>query len=709
MIQLHKLPSGIAILTFDNAHGSANVLNTPTLLAFEKELDRAHADQQVRGIIVASAKKDFILGGDLEEIYALENAEQVRKLLDELHRIFRKLEAGGKPAVAALNGTTLGGGYELALACQQRIMVNHPKALIGLPEVTLGLLPGGGGTQRLPRLIGLQAALLPLLEGKKYRPEEALKLGMVDELVQDAAELISKAEAWLLANLHAEQPWDRKGFTIKGGNMHSTDAMNLITPTAGIIRQKTFGNYPAPMAILDALYEGIQLDFDRSLQLEARHFTRLALSKEAKHMMKTLWFSMNNAKAGVTRPKSIAPTQVKKIGILGAGMMGAGIAYVSANVGIEVVLKDISVENAEKGKDYSRKLLTKKLERGFISQEKVDTMLDRISASEEEVDLKGCDLVVEAVFEDRGLKAKVTQAAEAQLSEEAVFASNTSTLPISGLAEASVRPPNFIGLHFFSPVDKMQLVEVIMGKETSDFALAVAMDYVRQIGRIPIVVNDGFGFYTSRIFKTYVVEGCALLYEGVKPALIDNAGKMAGMPVGPLAVADEVSLELLYKISKQAEKDGYPVDEARKQVVYKMVGELGRLGRKNGKGFYEYPAEGGAESPYPDLQGKKYLWPGLSEHFPPAKTQPQVEEVKKRLLHIQALESWRALEEGILRSPEDGDVGSILGWGFPPYTGGTLSYIDFTGIDTFVKECDDFADRFGERFRPTDGLRKKVK
>jgi 3-hydroxyacyl-CoA dehydrogenase/enoyl-CoA hydratase/3-hydroxybutyryl-CoA epimerase len=437
------------------------------------------------------------------------------------------------------------------------------------------------------------------------------------------------------------------------------------------------------------------MNFDEALELELRYFAKVALSKQAKHMIRTLWFSMNKAKAGVARPSGLESNPVKKLGILGAGMMGAGIAYASAKVGINSILKDVTAESADKGKDYSRKLLAAQVEKGRSTQEKSDKILAKIHPTGDASDLKDCDLIVEAVFEDRVLKARVTQEAEAQMAAGGVFASNTSTLPITGLAEASKAPENFIGLHFFSPVDKMQLVEVIMGKQTGAYALAKSIDYVLQIKKVPIVVNDSRGFFTSRIFKIYVTEGFELLAQGVKPALIENAAKAAGMPVGPLAVADEVSIELLYKIFKQTEADGISQDGPAKEVIFTMIETLDRKGKKEGKGFYDYP-EG----------GKKTLWKGLSAHFPPAAVQPDVEDVKKRLLHLQALESMRCLEEGVLRSVEDADIGSILGWGFPPYTGGVLSYIDFVGVPEFVKDCEGFVHTAGKRFAPTEKLKQ---
>lgn len=689
----YSTEDGIAILTWD-LPGGANILNADSITAFANALEQALADTAIKGVVVASGKDTFIVGGDLKALYALSTPEEVFQLGGAVHKVFRRMETGAKPVVAAINGLVLGGGMEVCLACHHRIAVNSPAVQLGFPEVTLGLFPGAGGTQRLPRLIGLQPAMQPLLTGRNMDVAEAKALGILGAVVQTKEELIPAAKAWILGGGKAVQPWDVKGFKSPGADLASVDVTFMYAGAAGMVRQQGFGNYPAPNAILSCLYEGLNMNFDEAIQLELRYFAKVALTKQAKHMIRTLWFSMNKAKAGVARPAGFAPNPVRKLGILGAGMMGAGIAYSSAKVGILSILKDVSLEGAEKGKDYSRKLLATQIERGRSTQEKADKLLSKIVATEKAEDLQGCDLVVEAVFEDRGLKAKVTQEAEAQMAEGGVFASNTSTLPITGLAEASKAPENFIGLHFFSPVDKMQLVEVIMGKQTSPYALAKSIDYVLQIKKVPIVVNDSRGFFTSRIFKIYVTEGFELLAQGVKPALIENAAKAAGMPVGPLAVADEVSIELMYKIFKQTEADGISMEGPAKDVIFTMIETLDRKGKKEGKGFYEYP-EG----------GKKSLWKGLATHFPPAKVQPDVEDVKKRLLHLQALESMRCFEEGVLHSVEDADIGSILGWGFPPYTGGVLSYIDFVGVDVFVKECEAFVASAGKRFAPTEKLK----
>lgn len=696
MINYTKDSDGIAIISFDNKNSSVNVIDGDLLTDFELHISNAISDASVKGIIITSSKKDFMLGADLKMIIGINEPKKIMAITNRLHAVLRKTETGGKPVVAAINGTALGGGYEVCLACHYRIAVNDPKIQIGLPEVLLGLLPGGGGTQKLPRMIGIQEALPLLLEGKKLRPEQALKSGLVNQLVNTQEELIPAAKQWILNVGKSVQPWDEEGFKIPGGGIQSPKILMVLPAAAGLILKKTYGNYPAPIAIMNCIYEGMQLPFDRALAVECRYFTQCVLSPESKNMIRTLFINMNEANKGEARPAGVPPTNLKKVGILGAGMMGAGIAYVAALNGLNVVLKDVTKEAAEKGKEYSVKLLAEKLSKNQISKEKYDEFLDRIITTDNPADIADCNLVIEAVFENRDLKATVTKESEAVLSSDAVFASNTSTLPITGLAKASARPKNFIGLHFFSPVDKMQLVEIILGEKTSDYAIAMAIDFVKKIKKTPIVVNDGRGFFTSRVFSTYLFEGMECLANGVSPALIENAGKMAGMPVGPLALADEVSIELCYKINKQTELDtGKKRDDAAVAVINKFIDELHRPGKKANKGFYEYP-EG----------GKKVLWSELTKLYPLAAQQPDVEEIKKRLLYIQALEAVKCMEENIVTKPADADIGSILGWGFAPYTGGVISFIDTIGLKKFVDECNSLAKKYGKRFKPTRKLKE---
>ncbi|MBM3556232.1 MAG: 3-hydroxyacyl-CoA dehydrogenase, partial [Alphaproteobacteria bacterium] len=631
-----------------------------------------------------------LAGADLVKMFKVRDAKTVFEQGAQIQAIFRAQETGKKPFVAAINGTALGGGFEVCLACHRRIAADNPKAQIGLPEVSIGLLPGAGGTQRLPRLIGPRAALPLIMEGKRLSPQAALKAGLVDEVVP-AGELIEAAKRWLRTNPPSVQPWDKPDYKLPGGPVWSPGGIQTFMGGTAMLRSKTFGNYPAPKAILSAVYEGLQVPFDVALKIESRWFTSLALSPEAQAMIRTLFFGMQDANKLKRRPAGPAPTKYTKVGVLGAGMMGAGIAYASAMAGLETVLLDTSQASADKGKAYSQGLLDKRVATGKMKAAERDAILARIKPTTDFADLKGCELVVEAVFEDRGIKADVTRKSEAVIAADAVFASNTSTLPITGLAEASSRPENFIGLHFFSPVDKMPLVEIIRGKKTSDAALAKAMDYVKRIRKTPIVVNDSRGFYTSRVFATYVNEGLALLAEGAAPALIDNAGKMAGMPVGPLALSDEVSLDLMHKVAKQTRADlGNKYREMPGgHVINLMVEQLGRVGKKAGKGFYSYPES-----------GKKHLWPDLAKHFPRAKTQPTAQDAIKRMLYIQAIETVRCLEENVVTNAQDADVGSILGWGFAPHTGGVLSMIDGVGVARFTAECETLAKAHGERFTP---------
>ena len=702
MINYNVDAEGIATLEWDLPGRSQNVLNEETMAAFAAAAQKALADPAVRGIVVASAKADFIAGGDLDMLLKATDAQAMSDNLKLWHKLFRTLETAGKPVAAALNGATLGGGLELALACHYRVAADNPKARFGFPEVTLGLLPGAGGTQRAPRLMGIQPALLFLTEGKRIKAADAQKQGLVHAVVPAGKER-DAAHAWLLEAAakggKTLQPWDQKGFRIPGGGVMTPAGMQTFMAGNAMLREKTHDNYPAPKHILSCVFEGMQTDIDTGLAIETRYFVNLVRSPEAKNMIRSLFFFMQEANKLARRPKDVPTQKFTKIGMLGAGMMGAGIAHAAATAGLEVVLLDSTKENAEKGKTYSAKLLEKRVAKSQLSQDGAAAVLARIKPTADYRDLAGCELVVEAVFEDRALKADVTKKTEAVIGKDALFASNTSTLPITGLAEASARPANFIGLHFFSPADKMPLVEIIMGKQTSQQTLARSMDFVRAIGKTPIVVNDARGFYTSRVFGTYLSEGMALLQEGVAPALIDNAGRLAGMPVGPLALADEVSIELVHKIARQTKADlgDKYVPRAADQVAALMVEKLNRLGKKSGHGFYEYPAD-----------AKKHLWPGLAEHFPVKAEQPSLEQVVERLMLIQSLETVRCLEEGVLTSPQDADVGAILGWGYPPFRGGPIGQIHTMGVANFVAACDRLAEQCGERFRPTEGLRKKA-
>jgi 3-hydroxyacyl-CoA dehydrogenase/enoyl-CoA hydratase/3-hydroxybutyryl-CoA epimerase len=689
----------VAILTLDDKAAAVNTVSPAWIDEMVAAVEQVKADEAVAGLIITSAKPSFMAGADLKHI--LEHAARLtpREAFDFSQRasaMHRLLETCGKPVVAALNGFALGGGYELALACTRRILADAPGAIVGLPEVNVGLLPGSGGTQRLPRMVGVARAMEVLLEGKTYKPAAALDAGLVDEVVS-ADRLIAAAREWLATGPSPVRPWDVKGFKIaESDGLLKQGTATMFTLATGKLLARHGRNYPAPISILACLFEGVQVPFDTALRIESRHFARLLADKTSRNIIRTTFVNKGLAEKGARRPAGFPKAEVRKLGILGAGMMGAGIAHVAAKAGIEVVLLDTSIEAARKGKAYSEKLLAKALAKGATSQEKADALLDRITPTQDYADLAGADLVVEAVFEDTAIKADVTARAVVVIGEDALFASNTSTLPISQLAGAHPRPENFIGLHFFSPVDRMALVEVIIGKRTNEAALARALDFIAQIRKTPIVVNDSRGFYTSRVFQTFIHEGLELLGEGVAPALIENGARQAGMPVGPLAVLDEVTLDLPMKIVRQSEEEDPSYRRpASMAVMEKMAEELGRPSRKAGGAFYDYP-EG----------APKRLWAGLAEHFPLASEQPDVEDVKKRILYIQALETARCLEEGVLSHPADADLGAVFGWGFPAWTGGTLSLIETVGTADFVAECDRLAQRHGARFAPTQRLRE---
>jgi 3-hydroxyacyl-CoA dehydrogenase/enoyl-CoA hydratase/3-hydroxybutyryl-CoA epimerase len=695
---------GIALLVIDLPERSMNVL-TPALMAeLEHCITTVAGDEAVRGAVVTSGKSSFLAGADLKELAGVCAGGMPR---DTLHafagsysKLYRKLETSGKPFVAAINGTALGGGLELCLACHYRVAIDDSKTRLGLPEVRLGLLPGAGGTQRLPRMIGIEKALPLLVEGSHFDPAKAHEMGIVEELAADSSGLITAARRWILDRGDPVQPWDRKDFRFPGGAGASrpATAQAFMVGTA-LVAQKTQHNYPAPVSILSCVYEGSVVPIDRGLDIEGQYFVELLSGSVARNMIRTLFIDKGAADKLRARPAAPAKALVAKLGILGAGMMGAGIAYVSARAGIEVVLLDTDQEKAEQGKAWSLGLLQEQMGRGRMTPEQAERILGRILPARDYAQLAGCELVIEAVFEDRELKRQVTRAAEAVIPDTALFASNTSTLPISGLAEASRRPEAFIGLHFFSPVDRMPLVEIIVGEHSNETAIARALDFVQQLRKTPIVVNDGRGFYTSRVFGTFVKEGMAMLAEGIKPALIENAARMAGMPVGPLAISDELTLELNYKILQQARQglgDAYRAHPAD-AVITRFHDDFRRLGKRHGAGFYDYP-EG----------GRKRLWPGIAEHYPPASGQPDVEAVKRRLLYIQSLETARCLEEGVVMDPADADLGSVLGWGFPAWAGGTASLVDTIGVAEFVAECDRMAETFGERFRAPDWLRGRA-
>ncbi len=692
---------GIALVRINTPDSPVNIINPAFLKDFLGVLEKIEEDAATRGVIITSAKSDFMAGGDLNYLLDLMQQElPMQELLmasSQLSRLFRRLETCGKPVAAAINGTALGGGLELALACHYRIAADRDRLELGCPEVRLGLLPGAGGTQRLPRLTGLRTAMQMLTQGRSVSAQQALESGFIDAIVEPEA-LLDKARVWILEDGNSTQAWDGERFRFPGGNgLRNTKVQETLTAANALTAKATQHNYPAPQAILSCVYEGSVLPIERALNVESRYFAQLLAGPVARNMVRTLFVNRKAAERLRYRPQPFAERPVRKIGVLGAGMMGAGIASVSAQAGMDVVLIDRSVEDAARGKEGIRRSLDKRVQKGRMSPQAAEQSLNRIMATVDYDELRESDLVVEAVFEDRAIKADVTGQAEARLAPEAIFASNTSTLPISGLARASARPPNFIGLHFFSPVERMPLVEVIIGEQTSRQCIAWAMDYVSQIRKAPILVNDSRGFFTSRVFATFTNEGMALLDEGVRPALIENAARQAGMAVGPLAVVDEVTIALAHQIDLQTQEDLGDEYEAPSaiDVVRRMHLALKRSGRRFGAGFYEYPDN-----------GRKFLWPGLGVHFPVNQHQPDVEEVKKRLLYIQALETARCLEEGVLTTPVDGDIGSVFGWAFPAWSGGALSLIDMIGAAKFVEQCDRFAREFGSRFAAPERLRQ---
>ena len=695
MIDYRVDGDGIAILTWDVPGASVNTLNDASTAAYVAAVEKALADPAVKGIVVTSAKKDFLAGADVQDFLADRSLAKLEAGSRAINKVFRRLETAGKPLVAAINGTALGGGLELALACHYRVAADNPKTRIGLPEVTLGVLPGAGGTQRLPRLIGIRAAVPLMVEGTRLPVADALKAGIVNAVVP-AGELIDAAKAWILAGGKAEQPWDRKGFRVPGGDMRDPDLQEFMSVVIAKVHERTCGNYPAPLNILSCVYEGVSSPIEVGLDIESRYFGITASTVQAENLIRSGFLALNDARKLKARPKDVPKAEFRKVGVLGAGLMGSGIAHACATAGLDVVLLDREQALAERGKAQVDKLLAREVERGKLTEAERATVLARITPTSDYAALAGCELVIEAVFEQREVKAEATRKTAAVTGPDILFASNTSTLPISSLAEHWLRPENFIGLHFFSPVHRMALVEVIRGRQTSDACLARALDFVARIGKTPVVVNDSRGFFTSRVFSTYFEEGMALLAEGVVPALIENAGRQAGMPLGPLAVVDEVALDLVHKIMRQTQADlgsAYTPPPSA-PVIELLVEKLGRLGKKAGKGFYDY------------TDGQRRLWPGLAEHFPRAAHQPDVAAVKQRLLHIQALEAVRCLAEGVVGSTSDGDVASLLGWGFPAWAGGVFSYIDTVGVDRFVADCETLAARLGPRFAPPELLKQ---
>jgi 3-hydroxyacyl-CoA dehydrogenase/enoyl-CoA hydratase/3-hydroxybutyryl-CoA epimerase len=695
---------GIGLIVWEDASRPMNVLNDHSLTAFGEHLQRLLEDPEVKGVVITSGRKEFIVGADISMLVKMRELpkEEMWRQGRQLSHSLREMEKQKKPIVAAINGDALGGGLELALACHYRIAADNPKIKLGLPEVMLGLLPGAGGTQRLPRLIGAQEALQLMTQGKHVDPQKALRLGMIHE-VAPADQLVERAKQVLReGKVKAEQPWDRSGFTPPGAKYMDDMWQQIFIAGNAMLRDKTYDNYPAPRAIMECVYHGLQLSIDSGLKFEGRKFLSLATSPQSRAMIRTLWFGRNRANKLEKRPQGVPKTEFKKVGILGAGLMGSGIAIVTAEAGISCVLLDMTREQAEKGKANAAAYWQRQVDKRRITPEKRSQYLEMIRPTADYEDLAGAQMVIEAVFENREVKAKATQAAEAVLGKDAVFGTNTSTLPITGLAEASVRPESFIGVHFFSPVEKMPLVELIRGKKTDDRATAVAMDYVQAIRKTPIVVNDSRGFFTSRVFGTYSREAFEMLREGLDPVVIEHVGKSTGMPMGPFEVTDMVGIDTAHKISHATLKEvGAEAllakgDNLENLEIFDwLVEKHGRIGQKGGKGFYDYE------------NGKPVrFWSGLFERFPRNRGPHDLQEMRKRFLHIQSLEAIRCLEEGVVVAADDADVGSILGWGFSPWTGGVLSYVDMVGAPQFLKDCEAFAAKHGRRFEPPKLLRE---
>jgi len=700
---------GIALVTWDMPGRSMNVLDAAVLGELSDIVERTTADAVIKGVVITSGKEAFCAGADLNvlqslgELYARTLAAKgeeaaASEFFEESRKaslLYRRIETCGKPWVAAVNGTAMGGGFELALACHYRVAAENPKTRVGLPEIKVGLFPGAGGTTRVSRMMPPADALQFLLKGDQLNVARAKAMKLVDAVVP-MGEMIKTAKDWIKAGGSAKKPWDTDGFRLPGGQVYSKGGMMTFSAANAIYRRETYDNYPAARAILQVVYEGLQVPFDLALRIESRWFAKILRSPEAAAMIRSLFVSMQDLNKGARRP-ALPPSRIRRVGIVGAGFMGASIGYVTAQAGIDVVLIDRDQASADKGKAHSEKMVTDQINRGRATAGDKDVLLARITATADYAALKDCDLVIEAVFEDRKVKAEIIKKVQDTVGDNVIFGSNTSSLPITSLAKEFKDPARFVGIHFFSPVERMMLVEIILGKGTGDAALATALDYVRAIRKTPIVVNDSRGFYTSRVVTAYLLEGHLMLTEGVPPAMIENAARMAGMPVGPLALNDEVGVDLGWKILMAAEADlgAKAIDPSQKALLQEMVEKRGRYGRKNGKGFYDYPEK-----------GPKRLWPDLmtlaKKKLDPDKI--SADEIRQRLLGVMALESARCFEEKVLTDVREADVGSILGFGFAPYSGGTLSYIDMMGTKRFVDLCRKLEKKHGARFKPNKQL-----
>ena len=703
MIKYKKDIDNIVTLIIDMEGRQENFINHKTCVLWKPVLEHLKKEKKkgvLKGIIITSAKKNFLEGGDLEYLYTTNEPAEVDEWASMLSQLFRDLEHPGVPVVAAINGNALGVGFEMALACHHRIALDSSDIRLGHPEISFGLMPGSGGLIRLLWLLGLEKAFHILTNGRKYRPREALKVGIIDEVAETPREMLDQAKKWLLEQKESRRPWDRADGEIPGGTAKTPDTIRLIQQLTADLSKKTYNNYPAHQAILDTLVEGSKVDFDTALKIERRQFTELVLQPETRNMIKTFWYDYNSIKKGSNRPKGFGKFRPKEVGVIGAGRMGSGITYCCIKRGINVILKDVSKPIAELGKKYTKEQLAIRVSNDTITPKEEIALLENLTTTEKTAQFKDCDLVIEAVYENEMIKAKAIKETESFIDEYALFATNTISIPISQLAKSSYRPEKYVGLHFFYPVEDVPLVEIVRGKETSDETIAQAFDFVRAIRKIPIIVKDAWGFYAARVQNTYILEGISLLQEGYPPALIENLGLQAGMPKGALAFADDLSLKLILKYENQA-----AINYGSKYVAHpavpllqKMVEEIGRIGRLKNKGFYDYPTN-----------ENKMLWDGLEEHFPTTKQVFDSQEIMERLLFAQVIEAIWCMQEKVVTSVSEANLGSVYGWGFPAFTGGVLQYVNSYGIDKFIQRCTGFKKKYGPRFTVPSFLKKKQK
>ena len=694
MIRYLKDTHNIVTLVLDMGGRHLNLINHEMYRYFKPVLTHLQEEKRkgtLRGIILTSSKKNFLEGGDLEYLYNSTNAEEIYQHAKTLNKFFRALESPGVPVVAAINGNALGAGFEFALACHRRIVIDHSKIRLGHTEVNMGLMPGNGGVTRLLWLLGLEKAFNILTNGKKYSPREALKAGLIDALAKDYKSMIDQAKKWLLENKEGRRPWDKEGETIPGGTAKDSEMIRKIQRITAQLAEKTQNNYPAPQFILKALVEASKVDFDIGNRIESRYFTQLVLLPETKNMIKTFWYDYNAIKKGINRPRGFGKFRPKQVGVIGAGRMGSGITFTCIKKGLKVVLKDVSQPIAEQGKVYSKEQLVLLLDRGTITAKEQEKLFSNIKATAKPEDFEHCDIIIEAVYENEMVKTKVTKEAESFIDEYSIFASNTISIPITKLAEASIRPENYVGLHFFYPVDKVPLVEIVKGTKTSDETIARAFDFSRAIGKIPIVVKDDWGFYAARVQNTYILEGITLVQEGYPPALIENLGRQAGMPKGALEFADDLSLKMVLKYENQAAAHYGTQYEPHPAVgtLKKMIDILNRTGQFKKAGFYDYDK----------VEEKKQLWSGLAEHFPISKKDYCAKNIQERMLFAQVIEAVWCVQEKVVNSIPEANLGSIFGWGFPAFTGGVFQYIDSYGLERFIERCEGFKKQYGPRFR----------